>query len=109
MPLGKQIAVLAPLVAFVSDMPLKSEVVHASYLSPEPHAEPHAAGLSPLPHALPHAEPLFEETVLRITPCALCAKLKSDLFMICFKFKIKQLLYLRRKDNTFFSVCQVCT
>ena len=86
MPLGKQIAVLAPLIAFVSDMPLKSEVVHASYLSPEPHAEPHAAdfiaGLSPLPHAEPHAEPLSKETVLSITPCALCAKLKSVLFMI---------------------------
>jgi hypothetical protein len=64
MPLGEDVAVLATLVALVSDVPLKGEVVHASaaYLSPAPHAVPQAAGfsagfsaLSPAPHAVPQA------------------------------------------------------
>jgi len=105
MPLGEDVAVLATLVALVSDVPLKGEVVHASaaYLSPAPHAvpqaadfsagfsalspdpqaDPHAAdfsaGLSPLPQAEPQAVGL--STVIIITPWALCATFQSVLFI----------------------------
>jgi hypothetical protein len=69
---GKNIAVLAPLITFIGNMPLKSEIlfhlacaslsantITVPYLSPAPQAEPHAAGfssgLSPAPQAEPHA------------------------------------------------------
>ena len=96
MAIGKDVAVLATLVALVSYMPLECKVVHCfAYFSPAPQAVPQAAGfssagLSPAPQALPQAAGFSSAglspapqaapqaagfSLCFNIPCALCAKL----------------------------------
>ena len=118
MSLGEDVTVLATLVTLVGDVPLKGEIVQLSiincqlsiYFSPAPQAEPHAAGfssagLSAAPQAEPHAAGFSSAglsaapqaapqaagfSLCFIIPCALCAKLKSTLFILMLVFVIKQ-------------------